>query len=622
LRFFVSLLKNYEQFLNVDNLNDPFRIEEFLADLGLSVPSYGFVKKMLKTQMFQRFLEERQNDACDPLFLFFDECIIAKQNRSRRLNVRTRDTPFLDDPSGNIKETFTPPPPSNWGLPDDGRTYQYGSFPKLNHELFGKVRVPMRWKMARSSSSLRMLQPTRKANQIRNRAWQHEILTMSITPTGSAQGHLFWAAKSGIRTLEAAIGALSQPTSEDKASSFSSAAPQTSSGSRKAPLESSPTKGTKARAGILRDGFVKDLSLSTIATAENVLLNARRINGIVLLAICKLQAAVRGFLKRRSYLRFFKALRFLQCKWRRQIPEGLTEMDELVEARRSICSIQLIARTFLLSRRYRKKRAAAALLQRWYRGAISRKKGSKLQRACRQIQKLVRSRRSQIALRLLRSLVARVQAMIRGNLTRKHITTRNEKRMLRYREQIVLLWNRVHTPLSYRTKFWPMIAHESGFLRLRIAESELERLWIELEVDFNTALRDKMMDQDPEELRLEQILGIMDFTYWRYLRVKDMTSSVLLFPAEERRNKELMLAADRVEAERIQIYERISTSTPKMAAMIVTLYDMFKIDSRDKNKKHKLTEVICTYFQPTQNDESECFHSNPSQLDCLLIIWE
>lgn len=271
-------------------------------------------------------------------------------------------------------------------------------------------------------------------------------------------------------------------------------------------------------------------------------------------------------------------------------------MDKLEDARHSVSRIQQLVRTFLLSRNLQKKRDAAALLQRWSRGAIHRKKWRRLERACRQIQTLARSRRAQIGLRLLRLSVTRAQARTRGYLTRKHINSRNERRLSRYREQIVLLWGRAHTPLSYRAKFWPIISHQCGFLRLRIAESELERLWIELEVDFNSdSVKDRIVLKKvhEEELRIEKLLGIKDHTYWRYLKVKALSGSVLLFPAEERRNKELMLASDRVEAERIQIYERISLDTPHIAAMLVTLYDMFRIDVKEKNKKHNLTEVVC-----------------------------
>lgn len=40
-----------------------------------------------------------------------------------------------------IRQVYTPPAPSNWGLPDDGSQYAYGlSFPRLNKDRYGTVR--------------------------------------------------------------------------------------------------------------------------------------------------------------------------------------------------------------------------------------------------------------------------------------------------------------------------------------------------------------------------------------------------------------------------------------------------------------------------------------------------
>ena len=579
----MSLFKSYEQFL-CDNPHQLFRVEEFLADLSLPSASHDFVGKVAKTQMFQRFLEERKNDPCAPLFLFFDECIIAKQNRSRRLNMRQRDTPFLDDTSGAIKETFTPPPPSNWGLPDDGRSYHYGSFPKFNNELFGKIRHPMRWKKDRRVSSLGMMPAIMLPKSNRGPSWQHEILSRSLVPSSTAPGTFLWAAKQGYKTLESAIGVLSQ-TNNSQGSLLDNSLPGFTGW--KATAQSNSVVDA-------REGY-REISAATLVAAQSMLVNARRIKGVLLTVICKFQAIRRMHMDRRKYLRFLRALRFLQYQWRRHVPEGLAEVDELDRARHSVVKIQRLVRAFLLSLDFRKNRAAVAFIQRWYRGAACRKRIKSLERACKRIQTLVRSRRAQFGLRLLRKMIGKAQARGRGYLTRKRIMSLNQLKMMRYREQIFSLWCRAHTPLTYRTKFWPMISDHCGFLRLRIAESELERLWIVLEVDFNSgSFRNlNVHDNDTEELRLAKLLGITDHTYWRYLKVQEMTASVLLFPAEERRNTELRLSSDRVEAERIQIYDRLSSSHPNIASLLGTFYAMFNIEQKDKGKKYRLAEIVC-----------------------------
>jgi hypothetical protein len=43
-----------------------------------------------------------------------------------------------------VTETFNPPPPSNWGLPDTGEGYTYMAFPQLRPDLFGNIRKPRR----------------------------------------------------------------------------------------------------------------------------------------------------------------------------------------------------------------------------------------------------------------------------------------------------------------------------------------------------------------------------------------------------------------------------------------------------------------------------------------------
>jgi len=588
LRFFVSFFKGYEQFINVD-ANDIFRVDEFVASLGLPFNSSEFARHVVSTQMFNSFLHERQNDL--PLYQFFDEQIIAKQNRSKRF--RQKDTPFLDDPSGAIKETFTPPPPSNWGLPDDGRLYQYGCFPKLNPNLFGKIRPPIKWPKPRKSNSTRDF--TNKAGKsfaLMAKNWQQEIIARSA-PTA-----VYWKSNLGIESLEAAMNALSHASI--KKSVVVAKAKDFSPVRRKASFESlslsfSPRATEKSK----KTPDIVDLPAHSLADAESIVSNARRILGIMILEFVKLQAVVRMYLARKLYCQFLKALRFLQCKWKRHIPEGLTEMDELELARISVIHIQSLARAFLMTRSFKRKRLALSLIQRWSRGRICRKRFIHLQRACRRIQAIVQSRRARFGLQLLRELVSKVQARSRGYLIRHRMTALNERRMERYRELIFLLWHRAHTPLSYRTKFWPIISEKCGHLRLRIAESELERLWIVLEVDFNAKdfSRSRVDQKHAEELRLGQLLGITDHTYWRYLMVQEMTrSSMLLFPAEEKRRSELRLSADRVEAERIQIYERISTNSPTIAVMLVALYGLFKIDRKHKNKKYRLAELVCKFI--------------------------
>lgn len=79
-----------------------FRKEAFLSTLGVnySTRSRRFVANILGTQMFQRFLEERSENPNDAEVLFFDESIVAKNNRSMKRTITKggkQVTPFLSD---------------------------------------------------------------------------------------------------------------------------------------------------------------------------------------------------------------------------------------------------------------------------------------------------------------------------------------------------------------------------------------------------------------------------------------------------------------------------------------------------------------------------------------------
>jgi hypothetical protein len=105
LRFFVTVFANYERFLLTKSDQGLFDVAEFLENLNLDSDSRNFMLKVLGTQMFQRFLEERKENPDDPEILFFDESIIAKQNRSKTTTLTTggkKRTVFLENESWKV----------------------------------------------------------------------------------------------------------------------------------------------------------------------------------------------------------------------------------------------------------------------------------------------------------------------------------------------------------------------------------------------------------------------------------------------------------------------------------------------------------------------------------------
>lgn len=62
------------------------------------------MESVLKTQMFQGFVYERQENPDDPEVRFFDESILAKENRSKKVKFRggKKATEFLNDSTGQV----------------------------------------------------------------------------------------------------------------------------------------------------------------------------------------------------------------------------------------------------------------------------------------------------------------------------------------------------------------------------------------------------------------------------------------------------------------------------------------------------------------------------------------
>jgi len=150
LRLFVFLYKGYRKYISIPNANDAapeslFDRDGFLAKADhLPENSHGVMENVMNSQMFERFLHDVISQPDRPEVRFFDESIVAKMNRSAL--AKHEPTPFLDDRSDAVNETFQPPPPSNWGLPADGRVYNYSQgFPsRLDQTRIGAVREPAR----------------------------------------------------------------------------------------------------------------------------------------------------------------------------------------------------------------------------------------------------------------------------------------------------------------------------------------------------------------------------------------------------------------------------------------------------------------------------------------------
>lgn len=181
-----------------------------------------------------------------------------------------------------------------------------------------------------------------------------------------------------------------------------------------------------------------------LTSAEEIVLNARRKQAILISIIAKFQVQCRWHLKRKRF-------RERMQKWTSH--EESEDKHEFAAA-----FIQYWFRSYLIRREYLHKRKVILFLQ-------ARKRGMKIR----------------LAYQLLLCSVTHLQAVGRGFIARSVIEKLATDRMNTYKKQIFALWNISSTPLSYRTQFWP-IFNANTFLRLSVAEHELVRLWTGLKI--------------------------------------------------------------------------------------------------------------------------------------------
>jgi hypothetical protein len=547
LRLFVSIFINYEEFLLTEARNDLFDEVAFLDSVSFEPYARDFVQRVIQTQMFQRFLEERKDNPMDPEFRFFDESIIAKINRSKKAKLaqggKKLSTPFLDDEGQKIIKTFTPPPPSNLGLPDNETTYQYGTFPTLDYSLFGRIRPTAVWHRQVSNRRLSSLR-SNSLKLAKVQKTQRDIMKKAVMKSGVShlKTRFSDAAKRSVRDLETALTVFSpkagfigpKPKSRDNAFRKHKNEERTESSERYDESNDSDDSGC------LPESVVVPLS-----RADTLIINARRKQAILLDVVIKTQATCRMYLIRKQYT---------GSAGKRPQREGL-------------------------------KFRSACQLQRHFRGFIAYQKFQKLLTFACLIQKNARARRNRLIYAMVRNLVCNVQAHVRGILVRKRLSLVFAGRMKLYRSQLYSLWNLAFVPLALRTKMWPTIAHNESFSRLRLCESEIIRLIkvIGLKVgSCNQGFNDPTI----------QAGASMGMDNGVYLICKSL-SQIIEEQIHQKSSPTLEAAEGYENAERLQLYERLDSQV--FANEVGHLYELFSVPKKEKKKLY-LAQHICEFL--------------------------
>jgi hypothetical protein len=318
------------------------------------------------------------------------------------------------------------------------------------------------------------------------------VLAKAMAPVVATQEAIYSATKRGVKNLETAIGALSSPFNGPIMSPRARGKTSERTNSERSKFRKRRTDQSPPRHSIAISELSMDLSMEMgfgASVAEELVLNARRKQAILLAIVIKLQAHCRVFLAKAHCRRLRKGY-----KKARTTPSQDAETDRLKYQRGAAVRIQSLFRAYTVRCIVGQRLRAVVLLQ-----------------------GRVHGRRTRFAYRLLLSAIRRFQARARGFIVRLRLLYLFEVRMETYREQIFLLWQRAHTSLCFRSKFWPLIK-ETGFLRVSIAEAELRRLWRELGI--NSTLYSPQNGEDSDgALRIGTSFGIDCKTHAKCLQV-------------------------------------------------------------------------------------------------------
>eukprot|EP00536_Pseudo-nitzschia_multiseries_P002538 jgi/Psemu1/5747/gm1.5747_g len=602
LRFVVATFSEYQESLLENSGRELFDEEKFVGDVGSRGGSIIFLKTVLKTQLFQRFLEERKDNPDLPEIRFFDESIVAKRNRSKKstLGIKAKKpTPFLDDKTTwNVEKVFVSPSPNNFGIPDTEKTYRYGTFPALDKKRFGRIRPPVKWPQLTNLDSVRYV--TKADSKMKKK--QNEIFRKAIRPVLVAPNAVAAAAKRTAKDLESTLAALSMnpPTKQQET------------------ISRGPSEGENTRP------FPPREKVKTLSTAETIMMDARRKQHILLDLIIQIQALCRRYLARLEYDNYKSVL--LESRMSRERVEWERQQiarKELANKHRRLLhrkatTIQSFARMIPVRNQYNRVLRSIVVLQSIQRGRREQQQWKRTKHSALLIAKCVRGRRTKLLYQELRRMITAVQSRVRGVLVRTKMKLVVKGKMTAYTGQIFVLWSHLHVSLVFRTKVWTELSgsssSSSSFLCLRLAESELLRLWdaAGLSERWN-ANGAKQNHNDDETTKLCNGLGLSNKLYRKSKSCADWIKG-----GGSVESKLVGNAPRMEEAERLQVYEGLNANVGEKDQ--AALYDVFEIPPEAKLKKVALSRALWTKRSLAGRSASCMYQIFPELHNSLTIV--
>ena len=308
----------------------------------------GLLQRVTSTQMYTNFSDERRFQPGLSEVRFFNESTLEKKNRSK-ITLSKALTPFLSDASEALRETYTTPAPSSWGLSCSSR-FEYGRFPLLSPQLFGQVR-PCR---------LLLQAPER----VRAAALVDPGLSTRVVAAPSKHN----------KAASAAI-ALVAPTSNSwSLSAFLAANMVTGFGSISS---SSRIQNLVANGAASSADQGPVTQRSSAPRIEAALLQGALTHSRLQAACVRMQAAMRRALCRRRYAEASAAIVDIQCAWRCRAARKASEQKQQLRAAQihlaTLMRVQRYVRFAVTRMRFRRLRRATLTLQSKFRGSVSRR---------------------------------------------------------------------------------------------------------------------------------------------------------------------------------------------------------------------------------------------------------
>jgi hypothetical protein len=348
---------------------------------------------------------------------------------------------------------------------------------------------------------------------------------------------------------------------------------------------------------------IESPTTGALLLAHDIIVASRRKQGILLFCLVNFQAHVRTALAKTNFIRYKTAM---------EMSQTIESSGDVQLVMSSITIIQRVISAYVALKRRRKRESAviriqrkckralerqrrvridnATLIQRHYRGAMSRRYFCQAKLLIVWLQSHYRGKKARFAYVLVKYEAVKIQAEMRSYLTKKRVTTLLTRQRQRYLTQVIFLWKRSCAPLSYRSQMWYFFT--MSLVGHRMIIDELRRLWKDLEVK----LPSNRSHQSDDIIREMEYLGIS--TTFEHLFLK--AESIVMSSTEPNGDESVWFSGEKAEqtqrdrkrlhAERLQVYERMDSL--ERTATLGQVYSLFGINNNEKRKKTRVLEKI------------------------------